>query len=324
MVFCGIKAYAAQKPAAVIVSEARLCYNIKKGGAFMLTQNITFNEINKIFDSFNRKEEYLNKLCERTGRGRPLAAYGYGRTDQAIADTWNYEISKDIIREMFFKSEKFLRGLKSKGRIDFLTEDWHNNNLGKIEWPFAAMGFDGYIAGINRRADLSEREKDEIAARGTVKFRRIKDINTCRNDYIESLIVYHNSNIIPTFRHNRGLDFYINGQPFDQKVSRSVGKSFIRTYGDGYRSIALNRPELVAVSLYENQDEERFDQDPRLYIVYLDSDISSKSIERSIIETSFEKPTEVFFNFTHSNGRVTEHRTYCYVLLLHNRNAPLE
>ena len=324
MVFCGIKAYAAQKPAAVIVSEARLCYNIKKGGAFMLTQNITFNEINKIFDSFNRKEEYLNKLCERTGRGRPLAAYGYGRTDQAIADTWNYEISKDIIREMFFKSEKFLRGLKSKGRIDFLTEDWHNNNLGKIEWPFAAMGFDGYIAGINRRADLSEREKDEIAARGTVKFRRIKDINTCRNDYIESLIVYHNSNIIPTFRHNRGLDFYINGQPFDQKVSRSVGKSFIRTYGDGYRSIALNRPELVAVSLYENQDEERFDQDPRLYIVYLDSDISSKSIERSIIETSFEKPTEVSFNFTHSNGRVTEHRTYCYVLLLHNRNAPLE
>lgn len=324
MVFCGIKAYAAQKPAAVIVSEARLCYNIKKGGAFMLTQNITFNEINKIFDSFNRKEEYLNKLCERTGRGRPLAAYGYGRTDQAIADTWNYEISKDIIREMFFKSEKFLRGLKSKGRIDFLTEDWHNNNLGKIEWPFAAMGFDGYIAGINRRADLSEREKDEIAARGTVRFRRIKDINTCRNDYIESLIVYHNSNIIPTFGHNRGLDFYINGQPFDQKVSRSVGKSFIRTYGDGYRSIALNRPELVAVSLYENQDEERFDQDPRLYIVYLDSDISSKSIERSIIETSFEKPTEVFFNFTHSNGRVTEHRTYCYVLLLHNRNAPLE
>ena len=324
MVFCGIKAYAAQKPAAVIVSEARLCYNIKKGGAFMLTQNITFNEINKIFDSFNRKEEYLNKLCERTGRGRPLAAYGYGRTDQAIADTWNYEISKDIIREMFFKSEKFLRGLKSKGRIDFLTEDWHNNTLGKIEWPFAAMGFDGYIAGINRRADLSEREKDEIAARGTVRFRRIKDINTCRNDYIESLIVYHNSNIIPTFGHNRGLDFYINGQPFDQKVSRSVGKSFIRTYGDGYRSIALNRPELVAVSLYENQDEERFDQDPRLYIVYLDSDISSKSIERSIIETSFEKPTEVFFNFTHSNGRVTEHRTYCYVLLLHNRNAPLE
>lgn len=290
----------------------------------MLTQNITPYEINKIFDSFNRKEEYLNKLSERTVQGRPLAAYSYGRTDQVIADTWNYEISKDIIREMFFKSEKFLHGLESKSRIDFLTEDWHNNNLGEIEWPFAAMGFDGYIAKINRLTDLSEREKDEIAARGTVRFRRIKDINTCRNDYIESLIVYHNSNIIPTFRHNRGLDFYINGRPFDQKVSRSVGTSFIRTYGSKYRSVALSRPDLVAVSLYENQDEERFDQDPRLYIVYLDSDISSESIKRSIAETSFEKPTEVYFNYTHSNGRVTEHRTYCYVLLLHNQNAPLE
>jgi hypothetical protein len=43
-----------------------------------------------------------------------------------------------------------------------------------------------------------------------VKFRRLKEINTLRNDFLETLIFDKNQNIIPTLQHNRGVDFFIN------------------------------------------------------------------------------------------------------------------
>ena len=219
---------------------------------------------------------------------------------------------------MFFHSEKYLSGIECKNDIDFLIDDWNRNNLGVIEWPFSAANFDGYVARLNRRTEFSEKDKDNILAEEVIKFRRIKDINTKRNDYIESLIVLYNKNIIPTFRHNRGLDYYINGEPFDQKVSRGVGKAFKNEFGDGYYNIAINHPELVAKSLYENQDEERFDDDPRIYVVYLDDNISSDTIEQAIIDTDFNNPIEIDFEYRHSNRNILLHRTHCYILLLHN------
>lgn len=240
-----------------------------------------------------------------------------GALNQCIINTWDYETSKTIIREMFFESEKYLNGLECKNKIDFLVNDWYDKGFGDIEWPFSAMNFDGYIADVNRHEDLSEEEKDEMVAYNTVRFRRIKDINTCRNDYIESLIVYYNENIIPTFKHNRGLDFYINGEPFDQKVSRSVGKAFINAYGVEYYGIAIDNPHLVAISLYENQDKERFDADPRLYVVYLDDDITTEMIEQSIRVNSLENPMRIEFEYC-LGRELRTYRTYCYVLLLHN------
>lgn len=283
----------------------------------MLCDGISKMEVNKIFDNRERKEEYLERFFEEAELQLTIPCTLTG-IDQQIINTWDYVISKRVIREMFFESEKFLYGKDCKDKIDFLIRDWHEKDLGDLEWPFAAMNFDSHIAKINRLNDCSEEEKDNITAFDVIRFRRIKDINACRNDYIESLIVYHNDNIIPTFKHNRGLDFYINGEPFDQKVSRSVGKAFMDDNDEDYYDIAISQPDWVAISLYENQDEERFDDDPRLYVVYLDTDISSEAIERSIIETNFEEPMEIEFDYIHSNRERITHSTYCYVLLLHN------
>lgn len=74
----------------------------------------------------------------------------------------------------------------------------------------------------------------------------------------------------------------------------------------------------MAKSLYENQDEERFDGDPRIYVVYLDDDISSDTIEQAIIDTDFNNPIEIDFEYRHSNRNILFHRTHCYILLLHN------
>ncbi len=283
----------------------------------MLKEGITPIDIKRIFDKRDTKTEYLERLIAATNSYLTIPRSIVG-LDSCIIDTWDYSVSKDILREMFFHSEKFLSGMECKNDIDFLIEDWNRNNLGVIEWPFSAANFDSYVSRLNRRTDFSVEDKDNILAKDVIKFRRIKDINTKRNDYIESLIVFHNKNIIPTFRHNRGLDFYINGEPFDQKVIRSVGQAFKDEFGNDYYDIAINYPELVAKSLYENQDEERFDDEPRLYVVYMDDDISSDSIEQAIIDTDFYNPIEIDFEYSHSNRNILLHRTYCYILLLHN------
>lgn len=290
---------------------------LKKGVCLtMLTENITLLEIRKIFDNRERKLDYLDKLYNHLGINSTSPRTNIA-IDDTIINTWNYDVSKHILREMFFHSEKFLNSCHCKDNIDYLINDWSQHKLGAIEWPFSAMNFDNHVARINR-LDCSENEKDDLIALDVIKFRRIKQINTCRNDYIENLIVQNNDNIIPTFRHSRGVDFYIDGIPFDQKVSRSVGRNFIDEYGEDYYSITINRPDLVAKSLYENQDEERFDAQPRLYVVYLDNDTTSESIEQSIIETDFHDPFDIEFEYVHSNSEVLLHRTYCYVVLLHN------
>lgn len=283
----------------------------------MLIERITIYEINKIFDNRNTKEQYLHILSKKLSINLPLPKT-LKAIDQLIIETWDYKISKDIIRHMFFNSKKFLDGVNCGYEINTLIDDWYNHNLGEIEWPFSAMNFDSYVARLNRDLDLTEEGKDRMIATDAIKFRRIKDINTKRNDFIESLIVRHNPNIIPTFRHTRGVDFYINGEPFDQKVSRSVGKAFIDEYGDNAYNIAINYPHLLAKSLYENQDEERFDDVPRLYVVYLDNNIQSEIIEQCICNTDFNVPMDIEFNYIHSNHEIITHRTNCFVLLLHN------
>lgn len=148
----------------------------------VLKEGIRNIDIKKIFDNRTRKIEYLERLFSKTDSNFEIPRSVTG-LDNCIIDTWDYNLSKDILREMFFCSKKFLSGLDCKKEVDFLINDWYDNNLGEIEWPFSAMIFDSYVARLNRRNDLSETEKDEIIAEDVVKFRRIKDINTegCNN-----------------------------------------------------------------------------------------------------------------------------------------------
>ena len=96
-----------------------------------------------------------------------------------------------------------------------------------------------------------------------------------------------------------------------------MGGDFITQYGDSYREIAINNPELVAKSLYEHQDGERFDAEPRLYIVYLDDNISNEQIEKLLSNIDFNKPYPIEFDYYHANV-LEHHTTHCFIVLLHN------
>ena len=279
-----------------------------------LQEGISILEINKIFSNSTLKREYLNLLSHHIEID--LNGLRVRDLDNKIIETWSYNISKQVIRELFVDSEKYLKNRDAGDKIEALMVEWCDLGLGEFDWPFQPKMFDEHVHSINRRL-LTEIEKDNIVANDAIRYRRIKDINARRNDYIEFLIFANNDNVIPTFRNARGVDFYIDGQSFDQKVSRSVGRNFINEYGENYRQIAIQNPELVAKCLYEYQDEERFGYEPRLLVVYLDSDLELEDIEASIAEADLTNPTNIEFEYLHSNGQTATYGTYCYVILLH-------
>lgn len=280
-----------------------------------LFDGISTIEIKKIFANTINKRKYLELLSEyipiNLGAIRTNAAI-----DNTIIETWDYELSKRVLREMFFATNKCVENRESKERINALMYEWEYLNLGELDWPFPPKMFDNHVHALNR-SDYTEREKDDIIALDAIKYRRIKDINTLRNDYIEYLIFANSDEVIPTFGNSRGVDFYINGEPFDQKVGRSVGRAFVEKYGENYREVAIENPDLVAISLYENQDEERFGYEPRLLIAYLDSDLTTEDVENSLAEIDFCNPLEIEFEYHFSSGETKIFETYCYVILLH-------
>lgn len=282
----------------------------------MIIHTITPEDIRRIFGNNENRKAYLRELFAQTSN--PTRVRGTTNAlNQQIIDTWDYEVSKRIIREMFKRHPKYAaqRGLKEK--IDEAIKAWNDLGFGELEWPFSAAGFDQHVHMLNRNQAHSETEKDKILADEAIKFRRIKHINAMRNDYIEYLI-FQNENIIPTLANNKAVDFYINGEPYDQKVGKSVGKAFMEAYGTEYREIALAHPEYVAKSLYENQDSERFGDEPRLLIVYLDSDVDSEKIEQQLSGINFNTPYRIEFCYIHTGAAQRHYVTKCFVVLLHN------
>ena len=217
---------------------------------------------------------------------------------------------------MFKKTEKYNIGKYSADAIKEMMDQWNKLNLGKFEWPFHPIAFDQHIQDINTNKQLTEEEKDEKVKQEIVKFRRIKKINTARNDFIEYLIVVNNENVTPTLKHNRGVDFYINGYPFDQKVSRSVTTNFINDYRDNWKEVAKKNPEIVAEYLYKYQDEARFGAESRLLIVYLDDDITEDEIYNCVLKTNLKEPKHISFEYEFSNNTKKVFNVDCYIILL--------
>lgn len=282
----------------------------------MIIKSITTTDIRKIFSNNENKKVYLKNLFDKTNNTEK-PQNKKDELDKQIIDTWDYETSKSIIRDMFRNHTKFMEQQKIDTEIDEAINEWNSLDLGDFEWPFSAMSFDQHVHMLNRNRNLSEKEKDNILTKEAIKFRRIKHINSLRNDFIESLI-FRNDNIIPTLGNQKGVDFYINGEPYDQKVGKSVGKAFMNKYGEKYRETALLHPELVAKSLYENQDEERFGDEPRLLIVYLDNNVTSNRIQEQLDKIDFSSPYEISFDYKHSNNVIISHKTKCFIVLLHN------
>lgn len=236
---------------------------------------------------------------------------------KVVVDSWDYEKSKMVIRDMFKESKKYTSGKEADKAMDLLIGEWEKLRLGNIAWPFSQGAFDDFVQRIN--AEISTGEiKDEKVKLAAVKYRRIKEINTVRNDFIETLIFEKNKNILPTLSHVRGVDFFIDGVSYDQKVAKSPTAEFKRKYGENWKQKAISNPELVAQYLYQYQDEGRFGADPRLLVVFLDEDITVEKIREIINNTDLQNPIEINFTFNHRAQGQKSYKVPCFIVLLHN------
>lgn len=238
-----------------------------------------------------------------------------------IVEFWDFENSKSIIRELFILTEKYKSGKDSFSTMNVLLEEWAKLKLGIISWPFSQGDFDGFVQRLNAE-NCDGFQKDEKVKHAAIKYRRIKEINTVRNDFIETLIFEKNKNILPTLNHRRGVDFFINGISFDQKVAKSPTNEFKREFGENWKNFAIQNPHKVAEYLYKYQDEGRFGADNRLLVVYLDEDVSIEKIANIIENTDLENPLEINFEYTHNKGKPTEivksYKVNCFIILLKN------
>ncbi len=234
-----------------------------------------------------------------------------------VVNNWEYDISKKIIREIFKDTEKYKSGREANDVMDVLVKEWDSLQFGKIEWPFSQGDFDGFVQRINseNNSGIIRDEKVKVAA---VKYRRIKEINTVRNDFIETLIFEKNENILPTLNHRRGIDFFIDGVSFDQKVAKSPTNQFKAKFKEDWKKAAIDNPALVAEYLYKHQDEGRFGADPRLLVVYLDEDVSIQKIRDTVKNVDLNKPIEINFSFKHKIQGAKSYKVPCFVILLHN------
>lgn len=241
--------------------------------------------------------------------------------DEIIVKNWEYNISKNIIRKLFIWNPKYTRWKEADNVMKILINEWQKLNLWSLEWPFSQWDFDNFVQRINQLADSWEIKDDKVKM-AAIKFRRLKEINTLRNDFLETLIFESNENIIPTLNHRRWVDFFINWVSFDQKVSRSVTNQFKKDFWEDWKNFAINNPIKVAEYLYKYQDEGRFWADERLLIVYLDENVSADKIKQIIDSTNLEIPLELNFSYIHSkwkpNQIVKNYKVNCFCVLLYS------
>lgn len=280
---------------------------------FDIKNRIDTKLVQKIFGNTKNSIYFLRQICDDNFSNNLKSQEIYN----LIVQKWDYEVALPVIRKIFKETEKFEKGLQAENTIKILLNEWKELKFGEIKWPFSQGAFDNFVQGINSEKS-SRTIKDEKVKDAAVRYRRIKEINTERNDFLESLIFEKNKNIIPTLSHKRGVDFFINGISFDQKVSRSVTDKFKDDFQENWKNKAIENPALVAKYLYEQQDEGRFGSSPRLYIVYLDEDISPIAIKNSIEKINLDEPLDITFTFRHKNTGERTYKTQAFVILLGN------
>lgn len=280
---------------------------------FDIKNRIDTKLVQKIFGNAKNSIHFLRQICDDNFSNNLKSQEIYN----LIVQKWDYEVALPVIRKIFKETEKFEKGLQAENTIKILLNEWKELKFGEIKWPFSQGAFDNFVQGINSEKS-SRTIKDEKVKDAAVRYRRIKEINTERNDFLESLIFEKNKNIIPTLSHKRGVDFFINGVSFDQKVSRSVTDKFKDDFQENWKNKAIENPALVAKYLYEQQDEGRFGSSPRLYIVYLDEDISPITIKNSIEKINLDEPLDITFTFKHKNTGERTYKTQAFVILLGN------
>lgn len=120
---------------------------------------------------------------------------------------------------------------------------------------------------------------------------------------IEDHISQH-PRIVPTLKNNFGIDIFFDNQPFDLKITYLPKDYSLKE--------ALKNPKKLIIWLYENQGEQRFGEDNRLFVILAsknkpedswqlkrDFGFIFKEIDKFFDNTSVSASDEIIFSFKH-------------------------
>lgn len=264
----------------------------------------------------------IRRLLKGKNKGKKVLDMTTDEIWEKVVTTWDYKYSLPIIRKMFRRTEKYKIGIEAEENYRKKKAEWKEEGLGLLEWPCRQGSLDSYIDNINRNKKLTAKERDKKVMRAIKKYARLKELNTIRHNYIETLIFENNNNFLPTLSHWKGIDFYMNGESYDLKISSSPTTQFKKDFGSDWRQIAIENPLKVSEYLYKYQSGgNRFGYNRRLFVVYLDKpeNVIMKSIGNIIKNAEFKNPLKVEFTYNHEDDRGEQkYETKCFIIFLYN------
>jgi hypothetical protein len=212
-----------------------------------------------------------------------------------VVRTWDYKKSLSAIRRLFLESKKYKDGLLALQEYESHLKEWPKE-LGEISWKFRS--FDRFVEmQVRRGGKWSDQRLVYHKAADNYSF--MKHLIHLRNQYIETRVFEENQDLLPVFKHIKKIDFYYKGKPYDLKNSLGMPLSFRKKHGKNWRKFVNLFPKDTIKSLYEEQGNNRFGCEDRVYIVFLNENPDLKNLDYRF------NSERIVTNFTYEGDKYT-------------------
>ena len=223
-----------------------------------------------IYEKFNEDSTYLylNQFMKNGNRNLQKSFLEFlnfqpigRRIDEKFCETYNFVKTNNLlqsIKDFVIKNRKEALWYSSS-ETNILLNKLHSIPLSQDEFSPANSIDKQLFTKIHNISSISELENVIITMEEMLKKKIYWTYyNTQTTRIIEDIFSIH-SNVIPTLVDIKGVDFFIDDLPIDLKITR-LPKGFDENFDKG---------ELIKW-FYENQSEQRFGAENRLFLVLND------------------------------------------------------
>jgi hypothetical protein len=212
---------------------------------------------------------------------------------------WDYDTFREITREIAQSDG----GKYDPKKLDLYKQQYtkfrmmYTSEFGEVlDWVYHPSQFDEW----RKKMTYGEITFEEYEL-GCKQHGMVATIADLKSKILEIISFHEDPEIYPILGNKKGLDYIYRRQGRDWKTSKSPGNAFIdycKKKDLNPIEYALSHPEVVAKSLYENQDSTRFGFESRHFIVSLGSDLKPvEELIKSYKSISYENPMNITFTY---------------------------
>lgn len=229
---------------------------------------------------------------------------------EIILKYWDYNEALRFTREEIVKTDSYGRYIYEKyAHWKYAEQNYRytvevresviQNN--KNVWRMAPMNAYTEFVRIARIRGISEKKRKEMILEFGNNVVSNIEYQTARNDLLEFIMFETKEEIFPTLIEIKGVDFFYDGVPYDQKVTFGLGafeKQF-KTQIEAFNAAKKN-PKLVLETLFKDQDFTRFNSSNtmnRVLFSFTDLRITPENIRLAIKKLDLNSPFNLTVDF---------------------------